>query len=137
MHHVQSMLQNHPKKVAIDMHRMVDCMQALEYSTTVCTICADACLSEDNSKMFTRCIRLNLDCADICRTTENLLARQSSPDYKLWHSQLNTCVMATHACAEECDKHAQHESCRNCADICRQAEESCRALLEVIGRSAV
>ena len=32
----------------------------------VCTACADACLGEDDVGELTRCIRLDLDCADLC-----------------------------------------------------------------------
>src|SRR5690554_5492529 len=40
----------------------MECAQA-------CTACADACLSEDMVAELTKCIRTNLDCADLCETT--------------------------------------------------------------------
>lgn len=47
------------------MFQLVDCVECAE----VCTACADACSAEGDPKMLVRCIRLNLDCADLCLAT--------------------------------------------------------------------
>ena len=55
---------------------MVDCVLASLDCASVCTTCADACLSEqEDLQRLVRCIRLNLDCAAICRTTAEVLSR--------------------------------------------------------------
>jgi hypothetical protein len=43
-------------------------------------VCADACLGEEKVEMLRRCIRLNLDCADVCNATGRMLSRQQEPD---------------------------------------------------------
>ncbi|MDQ3108478.1 MAG: hypothetical protein M3R17_01165 [Bacteroidota bacterium] len=42
-----------------------------------CKSCAVDCLNEANVKMLTRCIKLNLDCAEICKVTSSFVARDS------------------------------------------------------------
>ena len=37
-----------------------------------CTSCADACLAEEKVTELRQCIRLNLDCADVCAGTATL-----------------------------------------------------------------
>jgi hypothetical protein len=51
----------------------MECAQA-------CTACADACLSEQNVADLAKCIRSNLDCADICDTTGRVLSRHTGYD---------------------------------------------------------
>jgi hypothetical protein len=37
------------------------------------------------------------------------------------------------ACAEECERHADHhEQCRICAEQCRRCEDACSAVLDAI-----
>lgn len=36
---------------------------------------ADACLAEPTVTDLVRCVRLNLDCADVCETTGKILSR--------------------------------------------------------------
>ncbi len=64
-----TMLEQYPAEITVDkalLARAIDA--ALECSQT-CTACADACLSEEQVQEMTRCIRDNLDCADVCDTT--------------------------------------------------------------------
>jgi hypothetical protein len=77
-----------------------------------------------------RCIRLNLDCAEICAATGAVLSRQTMPDTSLIRAQLAACAEACRVCAEECERHAEmHEHCRVCAECCRRCEKACRALV--------
>ena len=41
----------------------------------VASPCADDCLSEDDHADLVRCIRLDLDCADVCDATGRILTR--------------------------------------------------------------
>jgi hypothetical protein len=99
-----------------------------------CTSCAHACLAEDHVQELTRCIRLNLDCADVCDATGRVLTRQTSFEPQLAQSMLDACVQACRACAEECERHADHhEHCRICAEACRRCEQACSDLRSSIG----
>jgi hypothetical protein len=46
----------------------------------VAVSCADACLAEDLVKELTQCIRLNLDCADVCNITGRIATRRTGSD---------------------------------------------------------
>jgi hypothetical protein len=80
-----------------------------------------------------RCIRLCLDCADVCEATGKIVTRQTEPDLRLVAATLEACVRACRVCAEECDRHAaHHKHCRICAEVCRRCEASCADLLAKI-----
>jgi hypothetical protein len=106
------------------------CIDACAAGAQACLVCADACLAEPTTGELIGCIRLDLDCADICTTTGRLLARQHALDPALAQAMLQTCVAACRLCADECGSHASHhDHCARCADACRACEEACRALL--------
>jgi len=96
-------------------------LNALNDCVAECNHCAAACLEEQDVAMLTRCIKLDIDCADVCRLTASLIARNSE------HAQhlLKECVEICNACANECEKHSHMEHCRMCAQICRQCAEAC------------
>jgi hypothetical protein len=95
-----------------------------------CVACADACLAEEGVAGLRRCIRLNLDCADVCTVTGRALSRQIETDVRAVRGLLEACAEACRACAEECEQHAEtHEHCRVCAEACRACEKSCRDVL--------
>jgi hypothetical protein len=99
-----------------------------------CTACADACLSEEMVAELTKCIRTNLDCADMCDTTGRILSRHTGYDANLTRAVVQACVQACKACGDECANHAaMHEHCRVCAEECRRCEQACRELLAALG----
>ena len=78
-----------------------------------------------------KCIRLCLDCADICEATGRVLTRQTEYDGPTAKAQLQSCEATCRACAEECEHHAEHhEHCRICGEECRICELACQRLLE-------
>jgi hypothetical protein len=76
-----------------------------------------------------KCIRLNLDCADICEATGRVLIRQTGYDAPLTKAQLHACREACATYAEECERHGEMEHCSICAEACRRCQEACDALL--------
>ncbi|MBI5443222.1 MAG: four-helix bundle copper-binding protein [Deltaproteobacteria bacterium] len=128
---VGKMIETHPRKPAKDLDAIVSCVEECFRCADTCTVCADACLGEPEmlSKLV-RCIRLNLDCSEVCATTGRLLAVQTERDPELTRAQLQACAAACRICAAECEKHAaMHEHCRVCAEECRRCEESCKKVL--------
>jgi hypothetical protein len=98
-------------------------VETLNTCAATCHYCANACLGEDDIKMLTACIRLNMDCAEICTATATLLARNSEHGEHL----LKECAEICGLCAAECEKHADHmDHCRICAEVCRSCEEACK-----------
>jgi hypothetical protein len=83
---------------------------------------------------LTKCIRTNLDCADMCDTTGRILSRHTGYDANLTRAVVQACALACKACADECARHADmHEHCRVCAAECRLCEQACRELLAALG----
>jgi hypothetical protein len=137
MHHVTAMLKTHPQ--ATPNEALARCIQECVACALACTSCADACLAEDQVEALVHCIRLNLDCADVCGTTGRVLTRQTSPEPRLALHMLEACAQACRVCAEECERHAREmdmmEHCRVCAETCRRCEQACEELRGSIGSS--
>jgi hypothetical protein len=74
------------------------CIEACYACTAACDHCSTACLQEDDVKMMARCIALDMDCAQICRTA-----------------------------ADECGKHPM-DHCQACAQACRACADACRRM---------
>ena len=133
---VSRMLQTHPRAdprlVPHDV--LTECITACFGCAQVCTSCADACLGEEEHLAhLTSCIRLNLDCADICEATGRVLMRQTQPRREVVRAQVQACLAACQACGEECQGHAERMNmahCGVCAEACRRCEAACRQLLE-------
>ncbi len=132
---VDEILDSHPHRV-MGAEDLVDCVRHCFSCAQVCTACADACLGEREVQRLQRCIRINLDCADICDATGRMLLRQSEPDVQIVRAMLEACVTAVLVCAAECERHADaHAHCRVCAEACRQCAEACQELIETYGGS--
>ncbi|MCA2219048.1 four-helix bundle copper-binding protein [Jidongwangia harbinensis] len=124
------MLETYPAEINLDRDRLAVAIEALIACSQACTACADACLSEDMVAELTKCIRTDLDCADICATTARVLSRHTGYDANISRTLLEACVVACRSCGDECTSHADmHEHCRICAEACRICEHACRNLL--------
>jgi hypothetical protein len=112
------LLDAYPKDLGdIDQHKLAECISACFACSQACTACADACLSEDMVAELTKCIRADLDCADICTTTGNILSRHTGYDANITRAVLPACATVCKACGEECQHHVDmHEHCRICAE---------------------
>lgn len=88
---------------------------------TECNHCASACLDEQDVKMLARCIKLDLDCAEICYLTASFLSRGSEHAEHL----MKECAEICEDCAKECEKHQHMEHCKRCAEICHECAEAC------------
>lgn len=124
---IQPIISSHPDVSGNVNNSLVRAIEATYGCAVVCRICADACLAEEMVRDLTQCIRLDLDCADVCLVTAGLAARRTGSNEVLIKSMLEICAEACEACAVECEAHAEmHEHCRICAEECRRCEEACR-----------
>ncbi len=98
-------------------------IEALEKCAAACNHCSTACLDEQDVSMMARCIKLDMDCAQICQLAASFVSRGSE------HAQhiLNECAEICETCAEECEKHAHMDHCRQCAEACRHCAEVCHS----------
>jgi hypothetical protein len=123
-------LDGHPKPGGVATDMLAACVDACVACSAACTACADACLAEAHAAELARCIRLNLDCADVCAATGRLVARQTESEWQLLRRQIEACQMACELCADECELHAQtHAHCAACAAACAACEDACRQVL--------
>ena len=83
-------------------------------------MCLDACLEEEDVKMLVKCIRLDRDCAKICRTTAEIVATHSSFTAQM----VKLCEDICRQCAEECAEHNMGHY-QKCAEACRECAEAC------------
>lgn len=100
------------------------------YAAVIATSCADACAAEQGD--MRQCIRLCLDCADICTATMHVAARRTGDNRGVLRSMLQLCVEACEACAAECARH-DHDHCRRCAAMAQECADDCRQALATLG----
>jgi hypothetical protein len=133
----QLMISTHPDVKGNYSQPLVKCIDDCFACAQTCISCADACLAEPTVENLRQCIRLNLDCADICAATGALASRRTGSNEAVLLRALELCELACKACATECERHAsQHDHCRICAQQCRECEESCRLAARVVGQSS-
>jgi hypothetical protein len=112
----------HPQNIVF----LVDAVTELGHCALACNACADACLAGDAIGELRNCISLNLSCADLCLATARIVSRAMEVGIDLTPRLLEVCAQICGACADECEKHADHmEHCRVCAEACRRCEEEC------------
>ena len=92
-----------------------------------CATCADACLHGDHVEHMVRCIDLDNQCAEICRTTADVLSRPG-PNGDSWEAVVRACIAVCRECAQECAQH-EHDHCQMCARDCTACADACGALL--------
>jgi hypothetical protein len=103
-----------------------DCVQA-------CIADIDADLSEPNLAEMVKCIRLCLNCADVCAATMGVVTRQAESDTDVTRPLLEACIAICKSCGDECARHAPHMAhCRVCEQACRRCEQACRELLDAL-----
>lgn len=130
MSRLQRMLETHPEPAGSNGDEARRCIEACVECTQTCTVCADACLGEADVAQMVACIRLNLDCADVCHVTGTLMTRPSHRDAPALRAQLQACVEICRACGDECARHGHHmEHCRVCAEACHACAEACEAMI--------
>lgn len=125
----EQMISKTPNTPAVDRNRLSTCIDLCAECSLTCVACADACLGEQDVANLRRCIRLNLDCADICDATARVISRLLDGDPAVLAAQLEACARACASCGAECRKHSNHhEHCAVCAEACRRCEAACREL---------
>lgn len=131
---VREIIERHPRPADLDRELLLRCIDECFDCSATCTACADACLGEPDVAEMVRCVRLNLDCADVCDSTGRVLTRQTELDLAVARAALEACLVACRDCAVECHRHApHHDHCRVCEEVCRNCEQACGDLLASIG----
>ncbi|SRR6266851_6633208 len=131
MSYARQMLDTYPGTFNIDADVLAATIDALNDCAQACTADTDDDLSEHNVTEMVACIRLCLDCADICTAAAAVTSRRTEYEASVTRPLLEACVAICRGCGEECERHAQmHEHCRACAEACRRCEQAGRQLLD-------
>ena len=135
MTYAKQMLETYPREFNLDADVLARCIEACFDCAQACTACADDCLSEENVAQLVKCIRTDLDCADICQTTGRVLSRQTEYDANVTRAVVQACIASCRPCGDECEEHGEHgmAHCRICGEACRRCEQACQELLTAIG----
>ena len=129
--YAHQMISTHPHVKGNVNKALIESIEECYSCAQACTSCADACLGEPMVQQLTQCIRLNLDCADICSATGSVSTRRSGSNQESIRSMLRACADICVLCGEECRRHAAaHAHCRICADACMACAQSCERALE-------
>jgi hypothetical protein len=120
----RAMISTHPAVHTAVNDALIRAIKECLACAQACVSCADACLAEPHVGDLRQCIRLDLDCADICFAGGRILTRRTGSNPAVIAAVLEACVTACGLCAAECERH-DHEHCRLCADACRRCETAC------------
>jgi hypothetical protein len=133
MSYAEQMLDSYEHIHEVDAGVLAASIEALGDCAQACTADADANLGEHNVAEMVKCIRLCLNCADICAASAAVLSRAGAAETGVIEPLLVACAAICKSCGDECARHAQmHPHCRVCEGACRRAEQACHELLDAI-----
>jgi len=132
MSYARQMLDTYPRAWTVDVGVLAAAIDALSDCAQACNADNAADLGEQDVTEMVRCIRLCLDCVDVCTATVGVISRQAEYDAALTRPLLQACVAICQSCGDECERHAQMPHCRVCAEACRRCERACRELLDAL-----
>ena len=114
----------------MDYEQFFSCIDACLRCAQECDRCAEACRCEPRSAELADCIRLNLDCAEFCRTAASLMSRESHFSGEV----CRVCAEICDVCAADCQRH-EHEHCQRSAAECHECGEECRRMTMAVIRA--
>ena len=133
MSYARQLLDTYPTGFPVDDDLLAATIDALSDCAQACTADVDADLSEQDLTDMVLCIRLCLECTDICTATVGVISRPALYDADVIRPLLEACAASCKSCGDECERHApMHRHCRVCAEACRRCEQACRELLAAL-----
>ena len=133
MGYAAEMLKTYPQPSVIDAAVLANAIEALSDCVEACAADVDHNLGEPGVAEMVKCIRLCLDCADVCAAALGIASRQGGFDTNVAKPLLQSCVAACKSCGDECERHARmHAHCRVCGEACRRCEHACVQLLALL-----
>jgi uncharacterized membrane protein len=133
MSYARKMLDTSPSPVTVDESLLAGVIDALSDCAQACVADADDDLSEHNVTEMVTCIRLCLNCADVCTATAAVISRPAGYDASVTRPLLEACAAICKTCGDECERHAEmHAHCRVCGEACRRCEQACREMLRAL-----
>ena len=97
MSYARRMLDTYPRTLDLDRGLLAATIDAVSDCAQACTADTDADLSEQNLAEMVTCIRLCLDCADVCTAIIGVTSRQASYDASVTRPLLQACAQSLSA----------------------------------------
>ena len=132
MSYARQLLDSYQGTVKVDVAMLAAAIDAMSDCAQACIADTDADLGEQDVTEMARCIRLCLNCTDVCTATAGVLSRPADYDADVARPLLQACVAICKRCGDECERHAHMQHCRVCAEACRRCEQACRGLLDAM-----
>jgi hypothetical protein len=132
MSYARQLLDSYRGTVNVDVALLAAAIDAISDCAQACIADTDADLGEQDVTEMVRCIRLCLDCTDVCTATAGVISRPADYDADVARPLLQACVAICKSCGDECERHAHMQHCRVCAEACRRCEQACRELLDAM-----
>ena len=132
MSYARQLLESYQDTVNADVALIAAAIDAISDCTQACTTDTDADLGEQDLTEMVRCIRLCLNCTDVCTAAAAVISRPADWDADVTRPLLQACVAICKSCGDECERHAHMPHCRVCTEACRRCEQACRELLDTM-----
>jgi hypothetical protein len=133
MSYASLMLDSFPGTLTVDSTMLAATIDALTDCAQACTADVSDDLAEPGLSDMAMCIRLCMDCTDICGLLARALSRWVGYDPDVIGPLLEACAASCRRGGDECERHGQmHQHCRVCAEACRRCERACADLLDVL-----
>ena len=107
-----------PHQQSAEMDR---CIENCHACHDVCVRTVQHCLEKGGRHAEASHVRLLLDCAQICHTSEDFMLRGSD----LHVLTCGVCAEVCTRCAEACERMGDDAMMRECAEVCRRCAASC------------
>ncbi|MFC0210069.1 four-helix bundle copper-binding protein [Chelativorans intermedius] len=91
---VREMISTHPDVQGSTADKLLKSIEKCDSCAQTCTACAEACLAESTVDQLRQCIRLNLDCADICMATGAMASRRTGSNVEVLRAAIQACSEA-------------------------------------------
>ena len=104
--YARQILDTYPRTLDADDNLLAVAIDAISDCAQACQADTDAELSEPNLAEMVRCIRLCLDCTDICVAAGAVLSRLAEYDPAVTRPLLESCIAICRSCGDECEHHA-------------------------------
>ena len=135
MSRIEQVLMTYPAETGLEPRVLAEAADRLYECAGVCLACADACSAETDPHMLgmsLKCIRMDVDCADLCTVAARIVTRQTGYDAPTTFAVIEATRAALRACADACAEMASMDHCRICAETCRETDALLGKLLEAM-----
>lgn len=108
------------------------CLETLQRCQTVCETCSNSRVAR--SAMGTavlRCLRLIVQCAELCRDTAAILASAQLANPAAVRNHVRSCAIACDRCQREIER-AGFLWAEECMDACARSAAACREILPTL-----